>query len=320
MLNDLALERDRVARWGTDSETTPTPHSARSFISVIIPHYNDLTALAICVRNLQRQTWPADRMEVIVADNNSACGLAAVEAAAPGCRVVPAPIQGAGPARNAGAAAARGDILAFIDSDCDPRPDWVEHGVRALAAYDFVGGYVETAPRNPIRPTAVEAWEMVFGFDFERYILKEGYTGSGNMWVWRHVFERVGGFRAGVAEDMDWSFRARAAGFRLGYERGAVVSHLARATWPDLLTRWRRVLPEHHLLTREKRFGRIRWVAWTLGMPLSIAPHLWRVLHSDRLPDTRARLAAAAVLVRHRIWRTGLMLRLLLATPSQVIT
>ena len=269
----------------------------------------------MCVAALHRQTWPSDRMEIIVADNNSACGLDAVLGAAPGCRVVHAPIQGAGPARNAGVAASRGEILAFIDSDCDPQPDWVENGVRALAAYDFAGGHVETTPRNPARPTPVEAWEMVFGFDFERYILAEGYTGSGNMWVWRHVFDAVGGFRSGVAEDMDWSFRARAAGYRLGYERKAVVSHLARAHWSDLLIRWRRVLAEHYSLTREKPLGLIRWLAWTAGMPLSIGPHLIRVLRSGRLPDRQAKVAAVSVLVAHRLWRTGFMMRLLFA-PS----
>ncbi len=75
--------------------------------------------------------------------------------------------------------------------------------MRALAKYDFAGGHVITAARDPQRPTPVEAWEVVFGFDFERYILIEGYTGSGNMWVWRKIFDAVGGFRAGVAEDME---------------------------------------------------------------------------------------------------------------------
>jgi cellulose synthase/poly-beta-1,6-N-acetylglucosamine synthase-like glycosyltransferase len=291
--------------------------TVRPFVSVVIPHYNDRDALSICIASLQRQTWPAESMEIIVADNNSVCGIDTVIAAAPGCRVVHAPIQGAGPARNAGAAVARGEILAFIDSDCDPRPDWVENGVRALAKYDFAGGQVVTAARDPQRPTPVEAWEVVFGFDFERYILSEGYTGSGNMWVWRKIFDAVGGFRAGVAEDMDWSFRARAAGFRLGYEPGAVVSHLARSDWPDLLKRWRRVLAEHYLLTREKPFGTLRWAVWTGGMPLSIAPHSVKVLRSERLLTSRDKASAIAVLAAHRLWRTYYMARLLVVPPTR---
>ncbi len=288
----------------------------RPLVSVIIPHYNDLVALRACLAGLRRQTWPTDHMEIIVADNNSACGLDAVVAVAADCRVIHAPIQGAGPARNAGVAVARGAILAFIDSDCVPRPDWIEHGVRALENYDFVGGYVETAARDPARPTPVEAWEMVFGFNFEQYILKEGYTGSGNMWVWREVFDTVGGFRAGVSEDMEWSFRATAAGYRLGYQPGAVVSHLARESWQDLLKRWRRVIAEHHALTREKPAGTVRWLAWTAGMPLSIAPHALRVLRTNRLPDWKARVAATSVLVAHRLWRTGFMMRLLIVAPG----
>jgi glycosyltransferase involved in cell wall biosynthesis len=298
---------------GSGSQKSATD---RPFVSVIIPHYNDLEALSICIASLQRQTWPIESLEIIVADNNSACGIEPVIAAALGCRVVPAPIQGAGPARNAGAALARGEILAFIDSDCDPHPEWVEHGVRALAEYDFAGGQVVTAARNPRRPSPVEAWEVVFGFDFERYITIEGYTGSGNMWVWRKVFDVVGGFRAGVAEDMDWSFRATAAGFRLGYEPKAVVSHFARSDWPELLKRWRRVLAEHYSLTREKPLGTLRWAIRAAAMPLSVIPHSVKVIRSERLFSLRDKASAIAVLVAHRLWRSYYMGRLMIVPPQ----
>jgi cellulose synthase/poly-beta-1,6-N-acetylglucosamine synthase-like glycosyltransferase len=313
MLNILLNGEIQTTTIGPDPQASATP---RPFVSVVIPHYNDLEALSTCIASLQRQTWPVDRLEVIVADNNSICGIDAVMVAAPGCRVVAASIQGAGPARNTGAEAARGDILAFIDSDCDPQPDWIERGVCGLAKYDFAGGRVITAARDPLRPTPVEAWEIVFGFDFERYINVEGYTGSGNMWVWRKVFDAVGGFRAGVAEDMDWSFRARAAGFRLGYEPGAVVSHLARSDWSELLRRWRRVLAEHYLLTGEKPFATLRWGMWAAGMPLSIVPHSIKVLRSERLPRLRDKVSALAVLVAHRLWRTYYMARLMVVPPS----
>ena len=292
------------------------PVANAPYVSVIIPHYNDLEALAVCAASLRLQSWPAERMEVIIADNNSACGVEAVRRAAAGYRVVQAPIQGAGPARNAGAAAARGEILAFLDSDCDPHTDWVENGVRSLETYDFAGGHVVTTARDPSRPTAVEAWELVFGFDFERYIRVEGYTGSGNMWVWRRVSDAVGGFRVGVAEDMDWSFRATAAGFRLGYERGAVVSHLARSDWNGLLKRWRRVLAEHYRLVREKPLGSLRWMLWIVGMPLSIGPHAVRVLRSRRLPNLGRKLSAIAILIAFRLWRTCYMVRLAIIPPT----
>jgi cellulose synthase/poly-beta-1,6-N-acetylglucosamine synthase-like glycosyltransferase len=137
------------------------------------------------------------------------------------------------------------------------------------------------------------------------------------MWIRRSVFDKVGGFRAGVAEDMDWSFRARDAGFQIGYEPMAVVRHLARSGWLELLTRWRRVLAEHYLLTREKPLGLLRWMAWTAGMPASIVPHLGRVLCTDRLSGGRVRAGAAWVLIAHRLWRTGYMTRLLLTSSRR---
>ncbi len=285
------------------SATANQPHP---FVSVIVPHFNDLSALAACLAGLQRQTWPPHAFEVIVADNNSACGLDAVRQAAAGATVIHAHVQGAGPARNAGVEVASGQILAFIDSDCRPAQDWIEHGVAALRSYDFAGGQVRTIPLDGASVTPVEAWEMEFGFDFERYV-KEGYTGSGNMWVWREVFDDVGGFRAGVSEDMDWSFRARAAGFRLGYQPAAMVSHYARRDWTELAVRWQRVVREHYLLTSERRFGDLRWAAKTMLMPASVLPHLVRVARSRRLPNAGLKLAAAGVLVRHRLWRTRLM-------------
>jgi hypothetical protein len=97
-----------------------------------------------------------------------------------------------------------------------------------------------------------------------------------------------------------------------------VVSHLARPDWPELLRRWRRVIAELYALNREKRFGRLRWFARTIAMPLSVVPHLFRVARSKKLPNAHARLAAAGVLVVHRLWRTGFMLRLMFQRPVAV--
>jgi hypothetical protein len=83
-----------------------------------------------------------------------------------------------------------------------------------------------------------------------------------------------------------------------------------------LLHRWRRVIAEHYLLTREKPFGVVRWLGWTFGMPLSVAPHMVRVLRSNRLPGIRARAGAAAVLVLHRLWRMAYMARVMIAVPA----
>jgi glycosyltransferase involved in cell wall biosynthesis len=289
---------------------TQNSTASRPFVSVVIPHYNDLARLQVCHTRLLAQNWPREQFEIVVADNNSACGLAAVQDAAPTAVIVPAPVQGAGPARNAGVAASRGTVIAFIDSDCVPEPDWIAEGAAALEHFDFAGGRVFTFAQYPERSTPVESYEIVFNFNFRRYIETIGFTGTGNMFVPREIFDRVGGFRAVVAEDMEWSFRARGLGYRLGYAERAVVGHPARRSWAELERRWDRMLHEDFALIQEQRYGRTRFALKALVMPASVLPHAAKVLGFSELPSMRAKLGAIGVLARLRLWRAARMLRL----------
>ena len=126
---------------------------------------------------LAAQTLPSGRFEIVVADNNLSCRLKEVEAVCRTlARVVPARIQGAGPARNPAITASRGVILAFIDFDCRPSPDWLESEVAALARADMVGGRVDVDVLDFGNPTAVETFEMVFAFDFTRCVEKKHFS------------------------------------------------------------------------------------------------------------------------------------------------
>jgi GT2 family glycosyltransferase len=196
-----------------------------------------------------------------VADNNSVGGVHAVERLAEDIMVVPAPQQGAGPARNAGVAAARGNLLAFIDSDCLADEKWLVEGIAALSRFDYVGGQVITETGRPQETTPAEAVEAVFAFNFKKYIEKDGFSGSGNLFVPKAIFEHVGGFRAGVSEDIDWCRRANALGYRLGYADRAIVFHSARREWRELKRKWDRILVETMRLAREHPGWRVRWVA-----------------------------------------------------------
>ncbi len=280
------------------------------FVSVIIPHFNDLAGLRRCHASLLKQTWPSEHFEIVVADNNSSCGLGAVKQAASSAKVVRAYEQGAGPARNAGVAASRGTVVAFLDSDCQAEPDWLAAGVKSLTHFDFTGGKVVVFAQNERRPSGVEAFEIVFNFDFRRYIEKVGFTGTGNMFVWRRVFDKVGGFRAGVSEDVEWSMRARSAAFRLGYAPDAVVRHPARTSWQELKARWERILTETFALASERPWGRVAYLFRGTLMPLSIFPHAAKIAVSPRLHGWHARLGALATLCRLRFWRTRRMLAL----------
>jgi len=281
-------------------------------ISVIIPHYNDLANLDRCLTLLKRQTLSADSFEIVVADNNSACGLDAVRAVTRDrARLVPAPEQGAGAARNAAVAAAHGAVLAFLDSDCSPRPDWLEQGLAALERGDMAGGAVEVFCQEAGRPSPVEAFEMVFAFRTRDYVERQRFAVTANLFVPRRIFDRVGGFRSVVAEDMDWCFRAADLGFRLVYAEAAIVSHPARRSWGELSKKWRRTTRETYHLTAERPLGRLRWLARAGAVLLSPLPHLLQVWRSPNIHGPAARAGASLILFRLRFFRFVESLRLL---------
>ena len=274
-------------------------------VSVIIPHYNDLNNLSSCISLLSKQSLRRDRFEVIVADNNSNCGLMAVRKVCGDiARVVAAPIQGAGEARNSGVAVSVGKILAFIDSDCRPSSDWLEQGLLAIAETDdIVGGRVDVDVENPERLSGVEAYEKVFAFNFKNYIEKKGFSGSGNLFVRRRAFDRIGGFRVGVAEDYEWSQRAKRMGFVLRYADQVVVSHPARRNWNELVRKWRRTTREAYLLMIETPNGKAMWFARSFLVLASPLGQVFQVLTSPKLRRLEVKIAAILVLIRLRIWR-----------------
>ncbi len=288
----------------TDGAEAPSAEREAPQISIIIPHYNDLMNLARCLDLLAAQTLPRFMFEIVVADNNSRCGLNEVERACAGrARVVSAPLQGAGAARNAGVQASRGRILAFLDSDCRPTPTWLERGLAALSNGQIVGGQVEVDYEDPQHPTAVEAFEKVFAFNFKRYIEVLGFSGSGNMFVPREIFDRVGGFRGQVAEDLDWGRRAVAANYRFHYAADVVVSHPARRDWCDLTQKWRKSTREAFAAANEKPHGRAVWILRSVAILGSPFIHWVKVVRSKKLDGPSQKWRAIGVLFGIRLWR-----------------
>ena len=94
-----------------------------STISVVIPCRNDAPMLAVCLDALDAQTLRP--LEVIVVDNESSDDSRSV-AIAHGARVVAARGGGIPNATAAGMDAARGEIIARLDADSRPAPDWLE--------------------------------------------------------------------------------------------------------------------------------------------------------------------------------------------------
>jgi glycosyltransferase involved in cell wall biosynthesis len=192
-------------------------------VSVIIPARDASATVAATLEGLATQTFDG-AFEVLVVDDGSSDKTLRIAQGAPvDLRVIP--LQGRGPsaARNAGASAAVADILAFIDADCRPGPEWLRAGVQALRDADLVQGMTRPDPRERVGPFDRSLWVVRPSPLYE----------SANLFMRRELFERLGGFEAWLVprsgkelgEDVWFGWRARRAGARIVFCRDAVADH-----------------------------------------------------------------------------------------------
>lgn len=276
-------------------------------ISVIIPHLNQPQALALCLRSLAAGARRPD--EVIVVDNGSSALPKAALSAFPGAVLLQEGAPGPGPARNRGVAAAQGDVLAFIDADCQADGGWLAAAEAALADPSAVilGGDVRIAVAGT-RLTMIEAYESEFAYRMDLYIAREGFTGTGNLVMRRAAFDKVGPFAGiGVAEDRDWGQRARAAGLAIRYVPEMRVYHPARPDFAGLKVKWARQTAHDFAALPPGARGKARFALKALALLLSPPAALWRIARSPRLPNTRARALAFLGLCRVRAMRAALI-------------
>lgn len=125
-------------------------------ISVIIPTYNREGFIADAVRSVLAQTRPVS--EVIVVDDGSTDGTKALfeaQFARPEVRYVRQENAGPGAARNLGMSLAKGEWLAFLDSDDLWRPRKIEHFLDTLAAKPMIEFYYTISSNDPNAPEAL---------------------------------------------------------------------------------------------------------------------------------------------------------------------
>ena len=199
------------------------------FVSVIIPVFNDCDRLMKCLKALYLQTYPYRSYEIIVIDNNSTENIYSVCKQFPNVRYETESKQGSYAARNKGLSVAKGDVVAFTDSDCIPDTDWLTAGVRTLFKSNrgLVAGHVQFFHETDQRSIA-EYVDSCIHLQQEVYT-QQGYGATANVFTWRWMFDKVGLFEEVQSlGDRDFGLKVKAAGFEVIYSPDAIVLHPAR--------------------------------------------------------------------------------------------
>lgn len=221
-------------------------------VSVVVPYYQAQAQLDLVLTALSRQTHPASRLQLIVADDGSPTR-PRLDAATLPVHLVRQADRGfrAAAARNLGAAVAEGEILVFLDGDTVPEPSYLQRLVRLpAAAHDvLVTGRRRHADLSGWTPAALAEWLSGTGpgpveLPAPEW-LSDGYRASGNLLTVDHssyrlvisavlglersLFTEVGGFDATFeaygGEDWELAFRAYQAGAVFAHEPTAVAWH-----------------------------------------------------------------------------------------------
>jgi glycosyltransferase involved in cell wall biosynthesis len=190
--------------------------------SVVIPAYNEerlLGRLLDSVDVARAAYGHEDAIEVIVADNVSTDGTAAI-AAARGCQVARVEKRVIAAVRNAGARAARGELLAFVDADTQIHPRTFIEIDQALATGRVVGG--ATGAR-------LERTSLGIALVYLTLVPIALLTGmdTGVVFMRRRDFEEIGGYDESllVAEDVTFLLALK----RLGKARGQRLKRVTSA-------------------------------------------------------------------------------------------
>jgi glycosyltransferase involved in cell wall biosynthesis len=257
-------------------------------VSVLICTYNGARTLGETCAAVEQLEYP--RLEVIVVDDGSSDGSAEI-AAAYGFRVISTENRGLSSARNTALAAASGEIVAFIDDDAMPDPQWVSYLVDTFRRCEFaaVGGpnlpvpgdgmvadAVAAAPGNPIH---------VLLSDREA----EHIPGCNSAFL-ASALREIGGFDPQfntAGDDVDVCWRLHDSGRRIGYSPAAVVWHHRRTTVRGYLRQQRgygraEAMLERKWPARYSAGGHVTWRGRIYGDAAPRQPagaRRWRIYH-----------------------------------------
>jgi glycosyltransferase involved in cell wall biosynthesis len=225
------------------SDVSPTALLPK--ISVIIPIYNGIDDLADLLQCLRSQSYPRDRVEFLIVDNNSNDGTwEQLQASEDISALREVDIQSSYAARNRGIQAATGEILAFTDADCRPQPQWLMELVAGFGDphVGLVIGEIQALSGDSLLERYADRQETLS----QKHTIANAFCPYGqtaNLAIRASVFPEVDLFRpyltTGGDADICWRI-LRETGWQWVFADRAIVQHRHRHSLSELMSQWRR--------------------------------------------------------------------------------
>ena len=240
-------------------------------VSVVVPAHNAEKSIGECIQSLIDLDYPRDDYEIIIVDNASRDGTESVIKSYPVAYVFQ-PRPGAAAARNMGVSTARGDYIAFTDSDCVVDRRWITELIKGFTGdrVASVGGMINVPPPR----TDLEHYNCRYNpisqeNAIEKNVILFPHPITANVMFRRDIFDKVGFFdeefpMAG-GEDLDFGWRIHWAGYEIKYVPGAKVEHRHKSRVRQLFWQhfrygyaWSLIMRKHaHLF--KKTFALTSW-------------------------------------------------------------
>lgn len=200
-------------------------------MSVVICAYNAAATLDECLEHTCRLDYPD--LEIIVVDDGSTDDTAAIARRYPRVRLVEIEHAGLSVARNAGFRAATSDLIAYLDSDAYPTPEWPWYLALAFDA-PMVGG--AGGPNVPPADDGLGAQQVARAPGGPVHVLESDdraeHIPGCNMAFWKEVLEEVGGcdpIYQAAGDDVDLCWKVLDRGWEIGFHPAALVWHHRRS-------------------------------------------------------------------------------------------
>lgn len=222
---------------------------------MIIPCYNEQETIASLLEAIRLQTYPLQRLEVVIADGRSTdktlqkINEFVVENPQLEVRVIENPERIIPKALNRAIEAARGEIIIRLDAHSIPREDYIERCVNALKRKlgDNVGGMweIEAGDRTWLARSIAIAAAHPLGVGDARYRVggKAQHVDTVPFGAyWKDLFNRIGMFNENLLTNEDYEFntRIRLNGGKIWFDPMICTKYYARRNLKDLAKQyWR---------------------------------------------------------------------------------